>query len=107
MPNNASIGVEWAHRFENLLVPGGPQGEVKPPREVGLIADPIEVLTPEEMGEADSLTIAGGTPGITLMEAAGLAVAEAVHGLLPQGGRVAVMTGPGNNGGDGFVAARL
>jgi hydroxyethylthiazole kinase-like uncharacterized protein yjeF len=107
MPNNASIGVEWAERFENLLVPGEQAGEAKPPREVGLIADPIEILTPEEMAEADRLTIEAGTPGITLMEAAGLAVAEAVHGLLPQGGRVAVMTGPGNNGGDGFVAARL
>ncbi len=59
------------------------------------------------MGQADSLTIAAGTLGITLMEAAGLAVAEAVYDLLPQGGRVLVMTGPGNNGGDGFVAARL
>ncbi len=73
----------------------------------GSIANPIEVLSPEEMAKADQLTIAGGTPGNTLMEAAGLAVAEAVHDLLPQGGRVAVMTGPGNNGGDGFVAARL
>ena len=39
--------------------------------------------------------ISGGTAGSTLMEAAGLAVAEAVYDLLPQGGKVAVMTGPG------------
>ena len=107
MTKNASFDVQWASRFEKLLVSGGEPSDVEPPREVGLIANPIEVLTPEEMAKADALTIAAGTPGITLMEAAGLAVAEAVHDLLPQGGRVAVMTGPGNNGGDGFVAARL
>ncbi len=106
MTKNASIESQWAATFENLLVSGGDHGESEP-RQVGLLADPIEVLTPEEMGRADQLTISAGTPGITLMEAAGVAVAEAVHDLLPQGGRVAVMTGPGNNGGDGFVAARL
>jgi hydroxyethylthiazole kinase-like uncharacterized protein yjeF len=103
----ASIKAQWADRFENLLISGAASDLGEPPREVGLVPDPIEVLTPDEMTRADELTIAGGTPGITLMEAAGLAVAEAVHDLLPHGGRVAVMTGPGNNGGDGFVAARL
>ncbi len=107
MTKNASIEHQWATRFENLLISGPAQTEPEPAREVGLVADPLEVLTPGEMGEADALTISGGTPGITLMEAAGLAVAEAVHDMLPQGGKVAVMTGPGNNGGDGFVAARL
>jgi hydroxyethylthiazole kinase-like uncharacterized protein yjeF len=66
----------------------------------------IEILANAEMAEADRLTIAGGLAGLTLMENAGSAVAEAVAARLPAGSRVAVLAGPGNNGGDGFVAAR-
>ncbi|MCR4283184.1 MAG: NAD(P)H-hydrate dehydratase [Bauldia sp.] len=67
----------------------------------------MEVLTPLEMARADQITISGGTSGLALMERAGLAVAEAAQRHLPVGARVSVMTGPGNNGGDGFVAARI
>ncbi len=64
-----------------------------------------ELLTTDEMAQADRLTIAGGIPGIELMEKAGIAVADRAHGLV-RGGRIVVVAGPGNNGGDGFVAAR-
>ncbi|MDK9696080.1 MAG: bifunctional ADP-dependent NAD(P)H-hydrate dehydratase/NAD(P)H-hydrate epimerase, partial [Siculibacillus sp.] len=59
------------------------------------------------MGRADRLTIEAGTAGIRLMEAAGRAVADAVGHRHAVGARVAVLCGPGNNGGDGFVAARI
>lgn len=67
----------------------------------------IELLDNEEMAQADRLAIAGGAAGIDLMERAGTAVAEAVAARHPVGSRVIVVAGPGNNGGDGFVAARL
>jgi hydroxyethylthiazole kinase-like uncharacterized protein yjeF len=65
-----------------------------------------ELLTPDEMSECDRLTIAGGTAGMALMEKAGRAVADAVA-RHPLGTRIVVVAGPGNNGGDGFVAARV
>ncbi len=48
-----------------------------------------------------------GIPTVVLMERAGLAVFECIKTLLPEGGRVSILCGKGNNGGDGLAVSRL
>jgi len=69
----------------------------------------IPLLSSEAIRELDRRTIQEvGIPGPVLMEAAGRVCAEIAEELLPgeRAGRVAVLCGKGNNGGDGMVAAR-
>lgn len=68
---------------------------------------PSAVLTVAEMAAADRAAIAAGTPGIALMEKAGEAVARAVAEGIGGRASILVLCGPGNNGGDGFVCARI
>ena len=66
-----------------------------------------ELLTTSEAGEADRLAAKAGVVTLDLMERAGKAVADAALDMVwGPDRRVAVLCGPGNNGGDGFVAAR-
>jgi ADP-dependent NAD(P)H-hydrate dehydratase / NAD(P)H-hydrate epimerase len=66
----------------------------------------LELLTSEEMGRADRLAVAAGVESLTLMENAGRAVAAEAARMVGRGARISIVCGPGNNGGDGFVAAR-
>lgn len=64
------------------------------------------IITPAEMGRIDHAAAASGLSSYGLMERAGQAVAAAALRRFPGAVRFAVLCGPGNNGGDGYVAAR-
>jgi hydroxyethylthiazole kinase-like uncharacterized protein yjeF len=65
-----------------------------------------EIISVAQMRAIDAAAAAAGVPTLTLMENAGAAVAQAIMARFsPQS--VAVLCGPGNNGGDGWVAARV
>src|SRR5215471_10862430 len=67
----------------------------------------MKIVTAAEMREIDRVTTANfGVPSITLMENAGEAVAVFVISRFPSVHSIGVICGKGNNGGDGFVAAR-
>ncbi|TWG98456.1 hydroxyethylthiazole kinase-like uncharacterized protein yjeF/hydroxyethylthiazole kinase-like uncharacterized protein yjeF [Mesorhizobium sp. J18] len=68
----------------------------------------LELLTPDEMAMADRLAAERGPfDGYRLMENAGAAVVAEILTRLPDAGSFDVLCGPGNNGGDGYVVARL
>ena len=68
----------------------------------------LQTLLPEEMKALESDYMkATGVPSILLMEKAAQAVADAVARHAPQSAAVLFLCGPGNNGGDGYAAARL
>ena len=76
------------------------------PNWVQRLAGRPELLPPDDMARADAASPSLGVPGPTLMESAGRAVARAVRARFGPC-RTIVLAGPGNNGGDGYVAARL
>jgi len=71
---------------------------------IGIEGQPV--LTAAEMRAAEDAVIATGVSVDTLMERAGTAIAEAVRRLAGTN-EVLILCGPGNNGGDGYVAARV
>jgi ADP-dependent NAD(P)H-hydrate dehydratase / NAD(P)H-hydrate epimerase len=67
----------------------------------------MKIVTSAEMREIDRISSQNfRVPSLTLMENAGTAVAEFVISQHPAAERIGVICGKGNNGGDGFVAAR-
>ncbi|NKN37687.1 NAD(P)H-hydrate dehydratase [Agrobacterium sp. a22-2] len=66
---------------------------------------PMLLLTPDAMAAVDAAAAASGLDSFGLMIKAGEAVAAAALRLYPGARRFVVLCGPGNNGGDGYVAA--
>jgi len=64
------------------------------------------LIEPESVRNIDAACIQSGIPGFGLMTAAGLAVAAAALRHFPGAARFVVLAGPGNNGGDAYIAAR-
>lgn len=64
------------------------------------------ILTSAAMREAEAACAVQGTPLSELMELAGVAVAD-IAWRMGAGAPILILCGPGNNGGDGYVAARL
>lgn len=68
---------------------------------------PREIFTAAQVRQLEAAAVAGGIPGYTLMKRAGAAAFNALRQRWPLARSLAIVAGPGNNGGDGMVLARL
>ncbi|MCY6380927.1 NAD(P)H-hydrate dehydratase [Hoeflea prorocentri] len=67
---------------------------------------PLPIVTPQTMGRIDAAAIGSGIEGYRLMLIAGSAISACVLEYYSEAVGAIVLCGPGNNGGDGYVAAR-
>lgn len=67
----------------------------------------MELFSLSEMQKADDLAMQSGIPGLSLMEQAGNRVAHQIEQICDGPSKLCILAGPGNNGGDAYVVARL
>jgi ADP-dependent NAD(P)H-hydrate dehydratase / NAD(P)H-hydrate epimerase len=68
---------------------------------------PSALFSVSQVRQLEAAAIAAGTPGYTLMTRAGIAAYALLRHRWPAARTVVVVAGPGNNGGDGLVLARV
>lgn len=71
------------------------------------MSSPSLLYSTEQVRALDAYAIAHGTPGYTLMKRAGEAALRALRSRWPMAIKISILTGGGNNGGDGYVLARF
>ncbi len=71
------------------------------------MALPVQIYSAAQVRQMESAAVAAGTPGYTLMQRAGAAAFGVLRQRWPLAQSIVVVAGPGNNGGDGLVLARL
>lgn len=116
-PSFADLGAPITDPTTRIPLPASDDAIVAATADLELLAErwraqaALSTMTAEEMRGADARAQRLGTPGLWLMEQAGAAVGAVARALLMTGershhARPLILCGPGNNGGDGLVAAR-